>query len=192
MQSQRVCDECGGRGKIITDKCKDCGGKGRIKKQRSIKVNIPAGVDNGQMLTLRGEGCASPGRGNNGNLILVLKVQDHPLFQRDGVNITFDIPITLTQAVLGDVIQVPTPDGKTVELQIPEGTQSGTLKRIKGKGVKYLRKDAYGDLFVRLVVDIPSGLSSKQKSALKEMDDILAKAKYDKIEKYNKLVKDLK
>lgn len=192
MQSQRVCDECGGNGKIITDKCKDCGGKGRIKKQRSIKVNIPAGVDNGQMLTLRGEGCASPGRGNNGNLILVLKVQDHPLFQRDGVNITFDIPITLTQAVLGDVIQVPTPDGKTVELQIPEGTQSGTLKRIKGKGVKYLRKDAYGDLFVRLVVDIPSGLSSKQKSALKEMDDILAKAKYDKIEKYNKLVKDLK
>lgn len=190
MQSQRVCDECGGSGKIITDKCKDCGGKGRVKKQRTIKVNIPAGVDNGQMLTMRGEGCAARGRGNNGNLILIFKIQEHPLFRRDGVNISFDLPITVTQAILGDTVKVPTLDGKTVDLEIPEGTQSGTVKRIKGKGVKYLRKEAYGDMFVKIIVDIPKGLSLKQRSSLRDLDGVLAKAKYENVEKYNKLLKE--
>lgn len=189
MQSQRICDECGGSGKIITDKCKDCGGKGRVRKQTTIKVNIPAGVDNGQMLTLRGEGCAPKGRGNKGNLIIIFNIQEHPLFRRDGVNISYEVPITVSQAILGDTIKVPTMDGKTVEVDVPEGTQSGTVKRIKGKGVKHLRKDAYGDMFVKLIVDIPKGLSLRQKSSLKELDGVLSKAKYESVEKFNKLTK---
>lgn len=191
MQTQKRCDECGGSGKIITDKCKDCSGKGRVRKQRTIKVNIPAGVDNGQMLTMRGEGCAAKGNGNNGNLILIFNVKEHPLFKRDGVNVSLEVPITVTQAILGATIKVPTMDGKTVDLDVPEGTQSGTVKRIKGKGVKNLRRDVYGDMFVKLIVDIPKGLSSKQRSVLKDADDALSKAKYENIDRYNKLLKDI-
>lgn len=191
MQTQRVCDECGGSGKIITDKCKDCGGKGRVKKQRTIKVNVPAGVDNGQMMTMRGEGCAARGRGNNGNLILIFKVKDHPLFVRDGVNVSMELPITVVQAILGDKIKIPTVDGKGYELEISEGTQSGTVKRIRGKGIKYLRKDAYGDMFVKIIVDVPKNLTLRQKSQLKELNEVLSKAKYDSVEKFNKLTKDL-
>lgn len=191
MQSQRVCDECGGNGKIITDKCKDCGGKGRVRKQCGIKVNVPAGVDNGQMLTMRGEGCAGVGRGANGNLILIFKIEEHALFKRDGVNVSIEVPITVTQAILGDTIKVPTLDGKTTDLEISAGTQSGTVKRIRGKGIKYLRKDANGDMFVKLIVDIPKDLSLRQKSALKDMSDTLSKAKYEQVEKYNKILKGL-
>ena len=186
MQSQHVCDECRGTGKIITEKCKDCNGKGRVRKTRTIKVNIPAGVDNGQMLTMRGEGSAPRGNGNNGNLILIFKVQEHPLFHREGVNISYELPITVTQAILGDKLRIPTIDGKGVEIEISEGTQNGIIKRIKGKGVKHLRRDAYGDMFVRILVDIPKGLNLKQKSALKSLDEIFAKAKYENIEKFNR------
>lgn len=189
MQSQRVCDECGGSGKIITDKCKDCNGKGRVKRQRTIKVNIPAGVDNGQMLTMRGEGCAPKGRGNNGNLILIFKVQEHPLFIREGINIRYEVPITVSQAILGATVKIPMLDGKMFDLEIAEGTQSGTVKRIKGKGVKDLRKDAYGDMFVKIIVDIPKNLSLKQRSALKELNEVLAKAKYENVEKFEKTLK---
>lgn len=191
MQSQRICDECGGNGKIITDKCKDCSGKGRVRKQCAKKVSIPAGVDNGQMLTVRGEGCAPVGRGSNGNLILIFKIDEHPLFKRDGVNVSLEVPITVSQAILGDTIKIPTLDGKTTDLEISAGTQSGTVKRIKGKGIKYLRKDAYGDMFVKIIVDIPKDLSLRQKSALKDLNETLSKAKYEQIEKYNKLIKGL-
>ncbi|MGN1042896.1 MAG: molecular chaperone DnaJ [Christensenellales bacterium] len=191
MQSQRICDECGGNGKIITDKCKDCSGKGRVRKQCTKKVSIPAGVDNGQMLTVRGEGCAPVGRGSNGNLILIFKIDEHPLFKRDGVNVSLEVPVTVTQAILGDTIKIPTLDGKTTDLEISAGTQSGTVKRIKGKGIKYLRKDAYGDMFVKIIVDIPKDLSLRQKSALKDLNETLSKAKYEQVEKYNKLIKGL-
>ncbi len=189
MQTQRPCDECGGSGKIITEKCKDCNGKGRLRKQCAKKVSIPAGVDNGQMLTVRGEGSAGVGRGNNGNLIIIFKIDGHPLYTREGVNVTLDVPITVMQAILGDTIKIPTLDGKTVDLEIEAGTQSGTVRRIKGKGIKHLRKDAYGDMYVRLIVDIPQDLGLRQKSAAKELNEVLSKAKYEKVERYNKTVK---
>ncbi len=191
MQTQKVCDECGGEGKIIGEKCPDCRGKGRVKKQRTIKINIPAGVDNGQMLTMRGEGNVAPSAGgNNGNLILVFRIDKHPLFVRDGTNISYELPITIMQATLGAKMDVPTLSGVT-NIEIPEGTQSGTVIRVKGKGVKSLRRDAYGDLFIKIIVEVPKNLSSKQKSAIKSIDDTLAKAKYDKIENYNKMIRNL-
>lgn len=191
MQTQKRCEDCGGSGKIIGEKCKDCGGKGRVRKQRSIKVNIPAGVDNGQMLTMRGEGSAPRGNGNNGNLILIFNVKGHPIFHRDGVNVSLDFPITVTDAILGGTVKVPTMDGGTVDLKISEGTQSGTIKTIRGKGVKHLRRDAYGDMLVRIIVDIPKDFSLRQKSALKDLDEVLSKGKYEEIEKFKKTLKDL-
>lgn len=192
MQTQRVCDECGGNGRIITDKCKTCNGKGRLRKQCTKKVSIPAGVDNGQMLTVRGEGCAGTGYGNNGNLILIFRVGEHPLFKRNGVNVSIDYPITVMQAILGDTVKVPTLDAKTIDVDVSAGTQSGTVKRIKGKGVKHLRREAYGDLIINFIVDIPQDISLRQKSALKEVNELLSKAKYEKIDKFNKILKGIK
>jgi len=191
MQTQRVCDECSGRGQIITDKCRDCNGNGRVRKQCTKKVSIPAGVDNGQMLTVRGEGSTGVGRGANGNLILIFKVEEHKLFKREGVDVSLEVPITVTQAILGDNIKIPTLDGGTTDLDIAAGTQNGTIKKIKGKGVKYLRKDAYGDMYVKITVDIPKDLSLRQRATLKELGETLSKAKYENVEKYNKIIKGL-
>ena len=192
MQTQKRCEDCGGTGKIIGEKCKDCGGKGRIRKQRTIKVNIPAGVDNGQMLTMRGEGSAPRGNGNNGNLILIFNVKGHPIFRRDGVNVSLDFPITVTDAILGATVKVPTMDGGTVDLKIPEGTQSGTVKTIRGKGVKYLRRDAYGDMLVRLIVDIPKDFSGRDKRKMEDdLNEMLSKGKYEEIERFKRSLKDL-
>lgn len=191
MQTERVCDECGGQGKIIIDKCVDCKGKGLVRKQRTIKVNIPAGVDNGQMLTMRGEGSAPySAQGERGNLILVFNVTPHQLFTRDGVNLSFELPITIFQATLGAKIDIPTLD-KPVTVEIPEGTQSGTVLRVKGKGVKSLRKDAYGDLFVKIIVEIPKLSGLKEKSEFKDFANKLDKLKYEKVDRFNKNLRDL-
>ncbi len=188
MQSTKTCDRCRGKGKIIEEPCQDCKGRGRVKKERTIKVRIPAGVDNGQMLTMRGEGSAPDGGGSRGNLIIIFKVTPHPIFKRDGINLNMDLPITFLQAVLGDKIDVPTMD-KKVSVDIPEGTQNGTIIRIKGKGVKHLRRDIYGDLFVRVLVDIPKSLNATQRNKLKEVQSAFEKANFDKVQKYKKATK---
>ena len=191
MTSQRTCDMCGGQGKTITDKCKDCGGKGTVRRQKTIKVNIPAGVDNGQMMTIRGEGCAPSGQGGNyGNLILIFKVAPHSLFVREGNDISFELPITIMQATLGAKVTIPTLNGTTM-IDIPEGTQHGTVLRIRGKGVKDLRRDAYGDMYVHIVIDVPKGLNRKQREAVQAAQDALDKVRYDKIDKFNRSLRDL-
>lgn len=191
MQTERVCDECSGKGKIITDKCADCRGKGLVRKQRTIKVNIPAGVDNGQMLTMRGEGSAAPTtQGERGNLILVFKITPHSLFTREGVNLSFELPITIFQATLGAKIDIPTLD-KPVTVEIPEGTQSGTVIRVKGKGVKNLRKESYGDLFVKIIVEVPKLSGIKEKSEFKDFASKLDKLKYEKVDSFNKKLRNL-
>ena len=191
MQTQKTCNVCGGTGKIIDEKCSDCKGKGTIRKERTIKVKIPAGVDNGQMLTMRGEGsCSESKNGPNGNLIIVFKVENHPLFKRDGENISMELPITFVQATLGARIDIPTLQNP-LPIDIPEGTQNGTIIRIKGKGIKNLKREAFGDLFVNIVVDIPKNLSHSQKKELKELQSTFEKARFDKIEKYNKLLQNL-
>ena len=190
MRTTTTCDQCRGEGKIITDRCTNCYGKGTVKTQKKLKINVPAGVDNGNTMTIRGEGCVAPrGKGGvNGNLFLIFKVAPHPLFIREGVNVSYELPITFMQAVLGDKITVPTVDGTTV-IDIPAGTQNGTVIRVKGKGIKNLRKDSYGDVYIHIVVDIPKNLSLKQKNALNDIKETFSKANYDKVEKYNKTIK---
>jgi molecular chaperone DnaJ len=191
MQTERQCDMCSGLGRIITEPCSDCKGKARSKVQRTVKVKIPGGVDNDQMLTMRGEGHASGGNGANGNLILVFNVKGHPLFLRDGSDLKMDLPLPVADAVLGINIDIPTMTGM-VNVNIPEGVQDGTIVRVKGRGFKVLgNKEAYGDLYVKIVLDVPKNLSSKQKTQLNDFREILKDAKYEKLEKYNKKLKDI-
>lgn len=188
MQTTRTCDACRGEGKIIEDKCADCKGRGKVKKERTIKVKIPAGIDNGQMLTMRGEGSAGDNTAANGNLIIIFKVSPHEYFMRDGVNLNMELPITFIQAALGARIDIPTMSG-TVPVDIPEGTQNATIIRVKGRGVKYLKKDAYGDLFIKVVVDIPKSLTMQQRSKLKDLEKSFEKANFEKVQKFKKVTK---
>lgn len=191
MRSRQVCPKCGGKGKIIIDQCPECGGAGRIKKQKTIKVKIPAGVDNNQMLTVSNEGNAGFNGAPNGNLIVVFKILPHKLFVRTGYDLTLDLPIKVSQAILGDKITIPTISGEKVAVEIPEGTEDGTIIKIKRRGVKYLRKDLYGDLFVKIVLDMPKNLSAKQKKALKDSIDLLDSATYSKVDKFNNAIKNI-
>lgn len=190
MQSERVCDMCGGTGKIIVDACPDCKGKGRVRKQRTVKVKIPAGVDSGQMLTMQNEGNAGVNNGPNGNLIIVFRVAQHPLFKREGIDLTMEMPIPVQDAILGTSIEIPTLT-TPVKIDVPEGTRDGTVIRVKGRGVKNLRSSAYGDLYVKIVVDIPKSLSSKERKRLKELQDILADCRYEKVDKFKKKLKEI-
>jgi molecular chaperone DnaJ len=191
MQTQGECPDCNGTGKIITDRCIECYGKGRIRKQCTKKINIPAGVNTGNSMTINGEGHAAPGEGGtNGMLLLIFKVAPHPLFVREKNDISYEYPITFLQAALGAKVTVPTLDGTTV-LDIPEGTQNGKVLRIKGKGVKDLRKNEYGDIYVHIIVDVPKSLNLKQRAILNEATSVLSGAKYEQIEKFNKKLRDL-
>ena len=142
-------------------------------------------------MKIKDEGSAAPnGKGPNGNLYLFFKVAPHPIFIREGYDISYELPITMTQAALGARISVPTLDGTAV-VDIAEGTQNGTLIKLKGKGVKNLRNDTHGNMYIHVIVDIPKSLNSKQRSVLKDAEDALLKAKYEKIEKFNKSLRDL-
>ena len=186
MRTERTCDMCNGTGKIITDQCTVCSGRGRIRKQRSVNVNIPAGIDNNQMLTVRGEGNAGFNGGENGNLILIFKVSPHKLFRREGNNLFMDLPIKVSLAILGGSVEIPTLT-KRVKINIPQGTQDGVRLKVKGYGIKDLRKKSYGDLYINIKVDIPKNLNTKQKKALKDSLSILDSAKYENVEKYQKI-----
>lgn len=162
----KTCDVCGGEGKIITDPCTTCGGKGKVKKNVKIKVNIPAGIDDGQTISLRGEGEPGTKGGPAGDLLINIRVKPHALFQRQGNDVVCDMPITFVQAALGAEIDVPTLDGK-VRYSVPEGTQTGTVFRIKGKGIPYIRGNGRGDHYVKIFIEVPKKLNEKQKEALR-------------------------
>jgi|AGTN01.1.fsa_nt_gi chaperone protein DnaJ len=190
MQTEKICDMCGGAGKIIVEVCPECKGKGRFKRERTVKVKIPAGVDNGQMLTMQNEGSAGTAGAPNGNLIIAFQVRPHPIFEREGADLKMELPISVSDAILGASVEIPTLTSP-VHIDVPEGTRDGDVIRIKGRGIKQLRRDSYGDLFVRIVVDVPKSLSMKQKKELKDLGNILKDARYEKIEKYNKKLKEL-
>lgn len=164
------CRTCGGEGTIVDTPCEKCKGKGTIQRQRTITVNIPAGIDNGQILTMRGEGNAGKRGGSAGDLQIVVSVKPHKLFERLGNDLYLDMSITMMQAALGDEVEVPTLDGK-VRYKIDAGTQPGTVFRLKNKGIQYLNSNRVGDLYVRANVQIPKKLNERQKKILREFED---------------------
>ena len=167
----QTCPQCQGAGRIIDRPCKTCRGQGRHEKTGKIKLRIPAGVDTGSRLRSLGNGEAGWRGGPAGDLYVVLHVRPHEIFQRDGDDLLCEVPVSFVQAALGADIEVPTLDGKAA-IRVPAGTQSGTLFRLKGKGVKNIQGYGYGDLHVRLNVEIPTHLSADQKAKLQEFADL--------------------
>ena len=171
------CPRCGGKGKTVATPCKDCGGNGQVRRRKTVKVSIPAGIDNGQIISLRGQGNAGKNGGPAGDLQIVVTVQPHQLFRRDGSDVYCDAPITFTQAVLGGELEIPTIDGK-VKYDIPEGTQTGTTFRLRGKGIPNVNGRGRGDQFVTVHIETPRNLTREQKDALRKFSDTLKENNY--------------
>ena len=173
-----ACPRCGGRGKIISSPCKSCGGTGQVRQRKTLKVTIPAGIDNGQIVSLRGQGNAGKSGGPAGDLQIVITVQPHPLFTREGNNVYCDAPITFTQAALGGELEIPTIDGK-VKYDIPEGTQTGATFRLRGKGIPNVSGRGRGDQFVTVNIETPRNLNREQKEALRKFSESLKEKNYE-------------
>jgi len=167
---ERPCPTCGGEGSSIKNPCLKCSGSGQTKKQKTISVTIPAGVDTGTRIRISGEGEPGQRGAGNGDLYIFVEVQKDRLFEREEENIFCQIPISITTAILGGEVEVPTIDGKKARLNIPPGTQSATQFRLKGKGMSVLRQARRGDMYVEATVEIPVNLNSKQKAILKEFE----------------------
>ncbi len=178
MATSAPCPRCSGKGKIIHSPCKTCRGSGMARKRRTIKVNIPAGIDNGQTISLRGQGNAGKNGGPSGDLLVVVGVRQHEIFRREGTSVLCEAPITFTQAVLGAELEIPTIDGK-VKYSIPEGTQSGTTFRLKGKGIPGLNGRARGDQYVTVYIETPRNLTKEQKEALRKFGETLGESNYE-------------
>lgn len=168
----KTCDKCGGTGKIIPTPCEVCSGKGTIRKTRKIDINIPAGIDNGQAISLRGEGDAGKKGGIAGDLFVVVNVMSHPIFTRRGHDIFATVKVPYTKLVLGGTVKVPTLEGES-EINIPDGTQVGSVIKIKEKGIPNIHGKGRGNIEYTIQVDIPKRLNDKQKEALKSFADIM-------------------
>ncbi len=167
MSTTKACPKCGGRGKFVEKPCTKCRGGGRVSKQSKIEVNIPAGIDDGQVLNVRGEGNFGVNGGPAGDLHVAVFVRPHPFFERDGYNVWCDYTINYAQAVLGDSLLVPTLDGK-VDFKLPAGTQPGEVFSLKGRGIQVLNGRGKGDQYIRVIVDVPKNLNQQQKDLLKQ------------------------
>lgn len=182
---RQSCPYCNGAGRIIGDPCSACGGEGRVRKRKSIQIHIPAGVDTGSRLRVAGEGEAGQRGGPAGDLYVVLHVKPHEFFKRDGLDIFCEVPVPLDVAILGGGISVPTISGKA-NLKIPAGTQSGTVFRLRDKGVASLRGRGRGDQHVKVQVEIPTGLSGDRKKAVESMREVLGEEVYPKCRTFKK------
>ncbi len=167
IQTQAACSKCSGSGKIIHQACSKCKGKGNVRRTAKISVNIPAGIDNGQTVSMRGQGNAGRDGGPVGDLLITVSVRRSPHFKRDGNSVLSEATVSFTQAVLGAEITVKTLDGEA-KFNVPEGTQPGTVLRMRGMGIPYLRGSGRGDQFVTVKVDVPQKLTNAQKDALRE------------------------
>lgn len=179
MQSTRVCGRCSGKGKIVETPCQTCRGSGRVMKSCTVSVNIPAGIDDGQILRVSGQGNVGQNGGSRGDLNVRINVRKDPLFERQGFDVWTEIPITYSQAVLGDEITVPTIDGN-VTYTVPAGTQPGTVFRLRGKGIQRLQREGRGDQLVKVSLEVPKNLNQKQKDALIAFSELLTEKNYDK------------
>ena len=168
----QTCPTCHGRGKMIKNPCDVCHGSGVNDRKRTLEVSIPAGVDNGDRVRLTGEGEAGGAGVQSGDLYVEVVVREHAVFQRDGADLYMDVPVSFTDAALGKEVEIPTLDGR-VSLKVPEGTQTGKLFRLRGKGVKPVRTSMVGDLLCRVVVETPVNLTGRQKELLRELQSTL-------------------
>ncbi len=179
FQSTHACSACDGKGKVIKTPCPTCMGNGRVRKKEKITVKIPAGIDDGQSISLSGMGNCGLNGGPSGDLYVTVSVKPHNIFRRDGRDIYCDIPVTYSDLLLGNKIKVPTLEGE-VEYDLPESTQTHTRFRLAGKGIVNVGGRSKGDLYFRVMVDVPKNLSSEQKKKIKEFDDSLSAAQTSK------------
>ena len=177
------CGRCGGKGKIIHQPCPDCRGSGAVRRRKTIQVSIPAGIDNGQTISVRGQGSAGKNGGPAGDLLVTITVRPHELFRREGTSVLCDAPITFAQAVLGAELEIPTIDGK-VKYDLPEGTQSGTTFRLKGKGIPAINGRGRGDQYVTVYIETPRNLNREQKEALKKFAESVGDNNYEERRKF--------
>lgn len=170
MQTARTCDRCGGTGKIIENPCRACSGNGRVRTNKTVEVNIPAGINDDQVLNVARHGNAGINGGPAGDLHVYVNVRPHPIFERKGDDVWCEMPLTFTQAALGAEVTVPTLDGK-VSYSVHEGTQPGDVFKLKGKGIPHLNGRGRGDQFVKVTIEVPKNLSARQKEILKDFDE---------------------
>jgi molecular chaperone DnaJ len=169
---ERTCPQCQGRGQTIKDPCPKCNGQGRVIEERSLSVNIPAGIDDGTRIRLAGEGEAGLRGGLSGDLYIFLSVKPHELFQRDGADLYCKVPISMTTAALGGAFEVTTLDGSQTRVKVPDGSQNGRQFRLKGKGMPVLRQPNIGDLYIQVAVETPQNLSRRQRELLEEFEKL--------------------
>ena len=179
IQTSRVCDQCSGTGKQIEKPCHTCSGKGRVRDTHEQELNIPAGIDEGQVLQVRGQGDAGANGGPSGDLHININIRPHPIFVRSGYDVHCDVPITFSQAALGADITVPTLDGK-VKFTVHEGTQPGDEFKLKGKGIQRLQSSGKGDQYVKIIIEVPKNLNDKQKTILKDFEAATGDGNYKK------------
>ena len=196
VHTSQTCDKCRGKGKIIEKPCPKCSGAGRIRSSKTVPVNIPAGINQDQVISISGRGHSGYNGGAAGDLNIYVNVKKHDFFERKGDDVWCEIPITFSQAALGHEIIVPTLDGK-VSYKVHPGTQPGDIFKLSGKGIQHLNMKGRGDQFVRITIEVPRNLSSKQKEILRQFDEVSGSANYqkrasffDKIKKREKNSKD--
>ena len=187
--TQRPCTACNGTGQIIKERCTKCGGGGRVHATRTASVQIPAGIDNGQFITMSGQGEPGLRGGPPGDMYVYISVKPHRLFKRDGYNLYCEMPLSITQATLGGEIQIPTLEGP-LKHNVPEGTQTETEFRFRGKGVQTLRGTGRGDLYVKVRVDVPKSLNERQKALLRAFEDSLTGKEYESRKSFFDRMKD--
>ncbi len=192
FQSTTTCDACRGTGKIIKEPCSGCRGTGYVKVNKKLSVNIPAGINDGERIALRGQGCDGRNGGPAGDLIISVTVKRHNIFERDGYNIYCDVPITVAEATLGAEIEIPTLEGNQ-KFTVPEGTQPGTEFTIRQKGIPYVNNsNRRGDLIITAVIEIPRGLNEKQKDHMRAFADSCGESNYSKKSGFFKRIFDKK
>lgn len=172
---ERTCPSCHGRGEMITDPCGKCSGQGRVTEERSLSVNIPAGIEDGTRIRLTGEGEAGMRSGPTGDLYIFLSVKPHEFFQRDGADLYCNVPISMTTAALGGQFDVVTLDGAKTRVKVPEGTQAGRQFRLKSKGMPVLRSNQMGDLYIQISIETPQKLTKRQRELLEEFESLSSK-----------------
>ena len=191
FQSTQTCSACNGRGKVIIKPCPTCRGKAKVRKSNKVRVKVPSGINHGQSFRLRGEGCAGSNGGPSGDVLVEVYIKKHPIFERDGMDVLCEVPITFTQAALGAEIEVPTLDGKT-SFTVPEGTQTGKVFVLQGRGIPQVgNPKRRGCQRFTVVVETPTGLSREQKELLRQLESSMDKKSSPKRNKFFDMLKDL-